>query len=379
MAYPTQPSSPTDLLDALPSRFEEARRSGQLYYFPSQARDVHSEGRRFNIRCCPALQDKARAKAEALASVQSSHGSPESKRLKRTDHGGAIDGENGGGQNKREPFKPPYVPELYLGCLEGLEGEEGMSILLNKYAVLPEHMLLCPSTYEPQSLPPTPHQLALAYTILLSASRHPTRPRRLLAFYNGGEGAGASQTWRHLQFVETPGGRAPVEEWVQGMKFDRTDDAVLHPDLPYLHIIHPLPPAYSLPNPLTSVSSEHLVDVLSPAIMKCLDLAFSALRIGGGNKEGGWNLLMTLDHIHLIPRSSPSFPLPPHEALEVNSLGYAGMMLVRSNDEEQTLLDTIAHQGGLVKVLEHCGIPRTWGEKALEVQAQQRGSGVDGC
>lgn len=72
------------------------------------------------------------------------------------------------------------------------------------------------------------------------------------------------------------------------------DDAVIHPDLPYLHIIHPVPPSHSLPYPLTSDSSGMLVDVLAPALMKCLDIAFDALRIGGGNRDGGWNLLMTL-------------------------------------------------------------------------------------
>lgn len=46
MAYPSTVSSPTDLLTALPAKFEEARRSGQLYYFPSEARDIHSHGRR---------------------------------------------------------------------------------------------------------------------------------------------------------------------------------------------------------------------------------------------------------------------------------------------------------------------------------------------
>lgn len=81
-------------------------------------------------------------------------------------------------------------------------------------------MLLCPAEYEPQSLPPTPHQLALAYLILVAAARHPTRPRRLLAFYNGGEGAGASQRWRHLQFVELKG-RAPVEEWTDNVQFQK--------------------------------------------------------------------------------------------------------------------------------------------------------------
>jgi len=41
------------------------------------------------------------------------------------DDGGKVE------QNKKEPFRPPYVPELYVGCLEGLEGEEGMSILVS--------------------------------------------------------------------------------------------------------------------------------------------------------------------------------------------------------------------------------------------------------
>jgi ATP adenylyltransferase len=68
---------------------------------------------------------------------------------------------------------------------------------------------------EPQSLPPTPGQLAQAYAFLLAASRE---RRDLLAFYNGGPGAGASQRWRHLQFVEA---RAPVESWVRGMVFER--------------------------------------------------------------------------------------------------------------------------------------------------------------
>lgn len=46
MAYPTNPSTPTDLLSALPERFEQARQSGQLFFFPSQAKDVYSGGKR---------------------------------------------------------------------------------------------------------------------------------------------------------------------------------------------------------------------------------------------------------------------------------------------------------------------------------------------
>jgi ATP adenylyltransferase len=39
-----------------------------------------------------------------------------------------------GKQNAEEPFKPPYVEELYVGTLDGIEGEEGMSILVSPIA-----------------------------------------------------------------------------------------------------------------------------------------------------------------------------------------------------------------------------------------------------
>ena len=72
------------------------------------------------------------------------------------------------------------------------------------------------------------------------------------------------------------------------------------------------------------------------------------------------------DHLHLIPRSAPSFAIPPHESVELNSLGYAGMMLVKSEEEEEALLQAVDDQGGLMTVLERCGVPRGWGEQAIE-------------
>jgi hypothetical protein len=40
------PSTPTDLLTALPAKFQEAQQSGQLFFFPSQAKDIYSQGKR---------------------------------------------------------------------------------------------------------------------------------------------------------------------------------------------------------------------------------------------------------------------------------------------------------------------------------------------
>jgi ATP adenylyltransferase len=87
------------------------------------------------------LLDKAKAKVEALAAARSSDNSPDPKRQKRETEGGTVDK-----QNSAEPFKPPYVPELFLGCLEGLEDEGGMSILVSTPPACKDYRLTCSST-----------------------------------------------------------------------------------------------------------------------------------------------------------------------------------------------------------------------------------------
>lgn len=72
------------------------------------------------------------------------------------------------------------------------------------------------------------------------------------------------------------------------------DKPVILPNMPYLHIVHPLPPSAQMPVPPTSESIEQLIDFLAPALMRLLDMAFDAARRGGGDKNGGWNILMTL-------------------------------------------------------------------------------------
>ena len=49
LVYPTTTTSATDLLSALPAKFEQAKQSGELYFFPSEAKDIYSAGKRVCI------------------------------------------------------------------------------------------------------------------------------------------------------------------------------------------------------------------------------------------------------------------------------------------------------------------------------------------
>lgn len=157
-------------------------------------------------------------------------------------------------------------------------------------------LTIAPSEQQPQSSPPSPDQLLIAYNTLLVASQHPTEPRRLLAFYNGGAGAGASQTWRHLQCIQVPERLgAPVEGWMRGIKPPgRQGEAFVHPTLPYLHLVYPLPPAQDRSFPPTEEEDEYMLGVLGKGMMSLLDDMIDAVRRNEGRQDGGWNLLITL-------------------------------------------------------------------------------------
>ena len=54
--YPTTKSTATELLSILPQKFETAKSSGELFFFPSTSRDIHSEGRRVRATGLPFCQ-----------------------------------------------------------------------------------------------------------------------------------------------------------------------------------------------------------------------------------------------------------------------------------------------------------------------------------
>lgn len=60
---------------------------------------------------------------------------------------------------------------------------------------------------------------------------------------------------------------------------------------------------------------------------------------------------MTVDHIHIIPRKLENHILETGEKLSVNALGYAGMLLVKSEDELE-----LVKKEGVCKILKSVGL-----------------------
>jgi len=93
---------------------------------------------------------------------------------------------------------------------------------------------------------------------------------------------------------------------------------------------------FRFPQHLSSYSPEDLEKQLSDAFLQLLDLCISTIRHDDTYPPGrpSYNVILTLEHLHVIPRKSETHRLSKTgENLPVNSLGFAGMLLVKSESE----------------------------------------------
>lgn len=91
-----------------------------------------------------------------------------------------------------------------------------------------------------------------------------------------------------------------------------------------------------LPSQLASRSRDELEENLGMAFMTLLDLAISTVRHSPDQPVGSpsYNVIVTLEHMYVVPRSQESHVLSiTGELLSVNALGFAGMLLVKSENE----------------------------------------------
>lgn len=221
-------------------------------------------------------------------------------------------GDNGHAEH--DPFVPPYEPDLHVGAISRTH-----VILLNKYNVLPDHLLLVTRADLRQTdlLDATDMEAALLALAAFDG----------LVFYNGGHDAGASQQHKHLQLVPLPlspgPNPMPFTPLLEALEFAQ---GIAHcHQLPFRHAVAEIPPGW------WQAPKAHASNAL--AIWEELWRAIGYEITREREQPVPYNLLMTREWMWLVPRSRGD-----HEGIGVNALGYAGALLVRDDAEHDHLM-----------------------------------------
>ncbi|GIL48321.1 hypothetical protein Vafri_4603 [Volvox africanus] len=250
----------------------------------------------------------------------------------------------------RNPFLPPE-PELFV---RELDAEH--SLVLNKFNVVQHHVLVITREFRSQAEPLNGGDLAATLEVLRAM------PSGGVAFYNCGPNSGRSQPHKHLQVVPLPFTDAqlplaPVHHLVEEAAAAAAATAPLQPlhlrQLPYRCYAALLPPERPTPEQLESAFSDLLQLCYPGYVFEPSPLlregpprdAATAAAVAAGSVS--YNVLLTRSWMMLVPRSAERCG-----PLALNSLAFAGTMLVRSDDE----LDYV-RQTGPVEILRRIGEP----------------------
>ncbi len=182
--------------------------------------------------------------------------------------------------------------------------------VLNKFNVLDHHLLIVTREFEEQESLLTERDFEALWTCMAEIDG--------LGFYNAGEIAGASQRHKHLQLVPLPladaAERIPLERLIEAASFDGLLGTAS--GLPFRHVVARVESGPGDP-PRTA--------------RETLPLYRSMLRAVRAERLP-YNLLVTRGWMLLVPRRHEAF-----EGISVNSLGFAGALLVRDAPQLQRI------------------------------------------
>ncbi|KAH7924250.1 hypothetical protein BV22DRAFT_1105598 [Leucogyrophana mollusca] len=297
--------------------FDTALASGDLFFFQSEIHQHEEAGVEFEIRLCPALQKKPIEPAPTANA------------------GVALTNQPVEVIKKADPFAPPYVPNLHVGDLRDEDSSGDYVVLLNKFCVVPHHFLLVTKEFRSQTSPLIPPDLVQVYLLLLAARQ---ANKHYIAFYNCGPNSGASQSHKHIQFIEVEDDGPPIERLARAAKLEvqgktvslETKKPFSLTSMPYANHV------FRLPILSPRATPAQLEKIVFPPFLSLLDLVISTVRHDPDYPPGtpSYNAILTLEHMHLIPRKQETHTLTgTGEKLSVNSLGFAGMLLVKSEEE----------------------------------------------
>lgn len=301
----TRRLEPGTLWAKVKERTEYALECGALQSIQTGCEFVEQDGVHFLVRIMPNLARKEKAK-------------------KNQDEESASSGSD------INPFLP-YDKDLFVTDISDTH-----LCLLNKYNVIDHHLLMVTRSFEHQENWLTLRDFEAMWTCLAEIDG--------LVFYNGGKTAGASQRHKHLQLVPLPlagkGPRVPIESVLSSAVFQGSVGTV--PAFPFAHALARLEPEWATsPSQAASATLECYFHLL-----QAVGLITNPI-LNGVRQTGAYNLLATRKWMLIIPRSLEAF-----DSISVNSLGFAGALLVRSAEQMKVLKEF-----GPMRVLQSVALP----------------------
>jgi sulfate adenylyltransferase (ADP) / ATP adenylyltransferase len=226
--------------------------------------------------------------------------------------------------SSNKDFNPflPYEEDLFVANLSTTH-----LCLLNKFNVVDHHLLIITRAFEEQEDWLNLQDFEAMWMTLSEIEG--------LVFYNAGQAAGASQRHKHLQLVPMPftpdGMRVPIESLLGTAQFTQFEHLGSEhligtiPGLPFRHALIRWKGERIAPLDAAKVTLEQYYTLLrATGLLKG--------EMTGTRQSAPYNLLVMREWMLIVPRSQPSF-----NSIEINSLGFAGALLVRNSEQMQLL------------------------------------------
>ncbi|MEM7556900.1 MAG: DUF4922 domain-containing protein [Cyanobacteria bacterium P01_A01_bin.84] len=233
-------------------------------------------------------------------------------------------------------FNPflPYEKDLFVENISDTH-----VCILNKYNVVENHLLIVTRAFEEQESLLTLEDFS-AMSVGLSQIDG-------LVFYNGGKVAGASQRHKHLQLVPLPltshGEQIPIESL-----FTNNSELQVNPEVnPEFNLTFNQIPGLPFLHSFLELETNWVNSPLKVWEYYCQILEGFNL-VNGKNTADAYNLLVTRKWMLIVPRKAEKF-----QGISVNSLGFAGCLLVRNQEEMKILKDF-----GAINVLQSIAFER---------------------
>jgi ATP adenylyltransferase len=262
---------------------EKALLSGALVPIPTDSTFIDDAGVRFSVRVLAGLRRKTAARKQQAADQQAGRGT--------------------------NPFLPPEQ-DLTVAGITGTH-----LAILNKFNVVPRHLLIITRQFEDQEMLLTPSDFEALWICMAEFNG--------LGFYNGGGAAGASQRHKHLQMVPLPlapeGPPVPMMPLLAATVLD-ADRMGSVPAFPFRHAFSRLAPDL-WQSPLNAARTTM---ALYARMLESVGMR-PPVRDGLTVQSLPYCLLMTREWMLLVPRSREHA-----EEISLNSLAYAGSFFVAS-------------------------------------------------